>query len=115
MYEENLRIEDGVVRYCAETREAEEIQLPKGVTAISGAFAGHKRLRSVQIPEGVRSIDESAFYGCENLESLTLPNTLTEIGFRAFDGCKKLYRSIKQFRKFYKVFGIRTGKVRFPF
>lgn len=47
-------------------------------------------ITSIDIPNTVTSIGNSAFSGCTSLESLTLPNSVTSIGQRAFASCRKL-------------------------
>ena len=45
---------------------------------------------SIEIPEGVTEILDSAFNGCTKLETVTLPTTVKRIGFRAFSDCSSL-------------------------
>lgn len=47
-------------------------------------------ITSVDIPNTVTSIGNSAFEYCRSLESLTLPDSVTSIGQRAFASCSKL-------------------------
>lgn len=47
-------------------------------------------LTTLDIPDTVTSIGQSAFSGCINLESLTLPNSLVSIGNGAFANCHSL-------------------------
>jgi len=54
------------------------------------AFAGHTKLSSIKLPEGILYIEEGAFYGCTGLSSLSLPSSLTAIANRAFAGCERL-------------------------
>ncbi|MBQ7454855.1 MAG: leucine-rich repeat protein, partial [Clostridia bacterium] len=42
------------------------------------------------VPEGTRSIGDSAFNRCAALTEITLPDSLTEIGVAAFMGCGRL-------------------------
>lgn len=44
----------------------------------------------VVVPDGVRSIGDSAFYYCNNITRVTLPASLNEIGHGAFSSCSKL-------------------------
>ena len=73
--------------------------LPDTLEVIGGsAFAGVTTVKSVTIPAGVKSIDNSAFANCENLEMLIFlgndnpekaPKTFT-IGQKAFTSCGAL-------------------------
>lgn len=42
------------------------------------------------IPNGVKSIENSAFNGCSGLTSIIIPNDVTDIGENAFAGCSEL-------------------------
>ncbi len=69
------------------------IQIPaeidgRKVTSLACTFDGFYELKSVEIPEGVVSI-EGAFYGCENLEEVRLPKGLEDMS-HAFDCCYSL-------------------------
>ena len=48
---------------------------------------GMSGLTSVDIPNSVTSIGESAFSGCTGLTSVTIPNSVTSIGDNAFESC----------------------------
>jgi len=50
------------------------------------------RMKSVVIPEGVRSLGTRAFYGCDALEHVKLPFTLDIIDRNAFEKCVSLER-----------------------
>ena len=50
----------------------------------------NKRLRKVEIPEGVTSIAECVFENCKSLQSIVIPNSVTSIGEKAFNGCTSL-------------------------
>ena len=78
-----------------------EVELPKGLESIGNwALASFSNLRSIQIPEGVTRIGESALRDCnrgysdaqgtysqvDSLRSVTLPSSLREIGRAAFIG-----------------------------
>lgn len=54
-----------------------------------GAFYGCK-IKEIEIPDGITSIDDYAFYDCESLIKITIPNSVTAIGTHAFSGCKSL-------------------------
>lgn len=72
-----------------------EIELPASLTSIGAhAFSGCRSLETVIIPDSVRSIGESAFRGCGHLSPITLPSRLTSIGASAFQNCSSLERLI---------------------
>ena len=53
----------------------------KEIGRLSFAQSG---LKSIEIPEGVESIEYGAFYACEDLEKVTIPDSVTSIGTKAF-------------------------------
>lgn len=53
------------------------------------AFSDMESLKSVVVPESLKSIGSRAFAGCTSLESITLPG-VTSIGDSAFDGCMSM-------------------------
>jgi DNA-directed RNA polymerase subunit RPC12/RpoP len=68
-----------------------EALLPDNVIVIgSEAFSGCSQLKSVEINEGVTTIERGAFKNLTKLEHVTLPSTLKEIGDEAFLGCASL-------------------------
>ena len=54
------------------------------------AFMACYLLTSIEIPEGVSSIDLSVFSLCTSLEEITVPKTVKEIDYNAFGECNKL-------------------------
>ena len=48
-----------------------------------------KRLKTYQIPEGIKVIADEAFSGC-NIEEISIPKSVKAIGVKAFENCKKL-------------------------
>lgn len=54
------------------------------------AFRNCDSLKSIEIPDTVKSIGQYAFYGCNALTSVTIPNSVTTIGSDAFDYCSGL-------------------------
>lgn len=53
-------------------------------------FANNNSIKTLTIPDSVKTINFGAFSGCGNLESVTLGQNVTRIGSGAFGGCKKL-------------------------
>ena len=53
-------------------------------------FAHMYNLKSVEIPEGVKFIDESAFQYCSKLKEVTIPSSVVHIGDCAFSSCDRL-------------------------
>lgn len=56
----------------------------------SGAFSGNKKLTSITLPEGIKSIGVSAFENCSSLVRINLPGSVTEIDALAFSNCISL-------------------------
>ena len=72
--------------------EIPAIYREKPVTEIgTRAFGGHSQLTSVNIPESITSIGNSAFYNCASLTGeLIIPDSVETIGSYAFYKCSKL-------------------------
>ncbi len=72
-------------------KDVREIKLPNGTERIGyGAFAGCENLRSITLPDSVCEIGENAFCGCSSLREVILPSGLCEISDETFSGCKSL-------------------------
>ena len=54
------------------------------------AFMCCYKLKSVQIPNSVKSVGDKAFYSCDSLTSIILSDSTTSIGAQAFEGCRSL-------------------------
>ena len=59
-----------------------------------GAFEGCRTLHVIDIPEGVKSIEEDTFNGCSNLGIVILPESLEEIGANAFKDCVTIHEMV---------------------
>ena len=67
------------------------IDIPDGVVEIGDtAFRDQMAMERIEIPDSVIKIGESAFGYCESLESITIPNSVTSIGLGAFQNCSSL-------------------------
>ncbi|MGI5881369.1 MAG: leucine-rich repeat domain-containing protein [Syntrophomonadaceae bacterium] len=63
--------------------------LGRPVTKIgTEAFAGLKRLRRVEMPHTITTIDDRAFYNCPNLSSFEFSSAIDNIGVDAFTNTK---------------------------
>ena len=68
-----------------------EFIIPDGVKTIGdSAFANCKDMTNVIIPNSVTKIGEGAFENCHNLTSITIPDSVTSIEEHAFSGCSGL-------------------------
>lgn len=79
------------------TFDGEELVIPSTtvrgypVTAIDkGAFVGCQTIKSVVIPDSVKTIGKEAFYGCPSLTRVTIGKGVQEIGHEAFGGLSHL-------------------------
>ena len=67
------------------------IEIPDGVKKIDDdVFSGMDSLEKVVLPRSIRVIGTSAFRQCEKLKSIDLPEGLTEIEYDAFTYCESL-------------------------
>ena len=72
-------------------KKNESYTINDGVMYIgSEAFEYCVNLKSVIIPNSVKSIEAYAFIGCANLRSVTIPDSVTQIDREAFENCKNL-------------------------
>lgn len=65
----------------------------KELICYSGYYGNLYNLYSIEnytIPQGTRSIGDSAFYTCDSLETISIPDTVSYIGDHAFYGCRNL-------------------------
>lgn len=67
------------------------ITLPETVQIIgNGAFSDCDCLETIELSQGITSIEQYAFYGCKKLKTITLPASLKSIGRNTFEGCTSL-------------------------
>ncbi len=73
------------------SEEAEHIVLEEGITGVgAGTFDLFVNVQTVQLPESVMQIDNSAFRHCRSLQKVILPAKLEKIGEYAFGNCELL-------------------------
>ena len=76
--------------------ESTSVNIPETIAGapvtriLNSAFSDRTDLKSVRIPESVRSIGSSAFYFCQGLTEIDLPDGLTSLGAYAFRFCSGL-------------------------
>lgn len=81
----------GVMGYPSWVFYSSEVQLPSGVTKISGdCFAECYDLTSITLPEGLTILGERCFYECHALTSINIPEGVTSLEYECFGGCDAL-------------------------
>ncbi len=77
--------------YSDENTEIKDLIIPDGVKTISNsAFSGCTDITSISIPNSVTTIGSSSFSGCSSIASVIIPNGVTDIGQSAFQSCNTL-------------------------
>ena len=90
MSDENkyLEIQDTALIKC--NAEAESIIVPEGIRSIQeSAFYGCEKLKEIVLPEGITNIHYAAFSELK-INSITIPSTVKFIDERAFESCENL-------------------------
>ena len=78
--------------FCPRTRRG-RVDIPKGVKSIEEtAFADCKYVTEVLLPKGLETMGESVFENCAGLEEINIPEGVMEIGDECFNGCSNLKR-----------------------
>ena len=78
------------ILYCCPAGKTGNYSVIDGVTTITDYAFIYCGLTSINIPNGVRSIGNSAFYDCTNLASVTIPSSVVNLGESAFSQCSNL-------------------------
>ncbi|MBY0244161.1 MAG: leucine-rich repeat protein [Sphingobacteriaceae bacterium] len=67
------------------------VSLPEGLKSLGNyAFAGCSNLSSIKIPLSVTSIGSFAFKECQQLTSIDIPSSVLSIGYASFSNCTML-------------------------
>ncbi len=79
--------------YAFSSCSFDDIRLPPRVIKLGVcAFGSCKFLVSVQLNDGLETIEKQAFGDCTKLSSLEIPKSISEIAIDAFDGCRGDFR-----------------------
>ena len=71
--------------------EVTSVNIPNGVTSIgNSAFFNCQSLASITIPDSVINIGDYAFANCQSLASITIPDSVTSIEEELFGNCISL-------------------------
>ena len=77
--------------YAFDGSGIKSIIIPNGVKTIdSYSFHNCENLSSVKLSESIIKISDFCFCGCSNLSSISLPKTITAIGKHAFQQCSAM-------------------------
>ncbi len=69
----------------------QELQIPEGIRAIEDGANGYNRtLKAISLPNSLDSLGSSVFYGCSSLKSVTIPAAVKYIGENALQDCGAL-------------------------
>lgn len=67
------------------------VNIPETVTILgNSAFEGLVSMKEIAIPKGVTKVGNATFRGCRSLESVDIPDAVTLIDSYAFKGCEAL-------------------------
>ena len=80
-------IKNVLYNYCG---KSENVRIPSGVIKIGDAFSTNEMIKSVVIPDSVKTIGDYSFYECSNLTTVIMSNNVTTIGKDAFYNCTNL-------------------------
>lgn len=68
----------------------EKINLPDSITSIGSDNFQETKIKSIVLPNQLKTISFRLFYNATELQSVVIPNSVKTISSKAFEGCKKL-------------------------
>lgn len=74
-------------------KDYDKVIILDGITDVGSEAFQYSNMESVEIGNGVKTIEEHAFYTCQELRSVKFGNSLREIEDWAFGYCKSLKTS----------------------
>ena len=82
-----------IVRYTFASSGLKTVELPENLESIgNSAFRSCTSLETFVFPDKVRTIGKNTFRGCTNLKSVTMPSYLMSVASDAFRDCNQLAR-----------------------
>lgn len=90
----SIVIEEGITgigRYCFYYANAESVSFPSTLIKIGNrAFSHCSAITSLELPEGLETLEPYVFENCTGITSLVLPSSLVTIGAYVFCACSSL-------------------------
>ena len=74
------------------SRKVTDVTVSEGVTLIDQEAFRESPLKSLRLPDGLKTIAPGAFYYCRSLSDISWGTTLDSIGYQAFDNCDNLQK-----------------------
>jgi len=69
----------------SECKELTSIELPEGLETIEyNAFSNCGKLKAIRLPQSLKQIDRAAFYSCVKLSNVIIPQNVIKMGERIF-------------------------------
>ena len=90
------KVYNDYIEICDCDESAVSVEIPAELDGLpvtyigSYAFAGCNALKSIVIPDSIKTIYAYAFSGCSELQSVMIPDSVNGIGMSAFQNCAKL-------------------------
>ena len=82
-----------VPSYCfAFMNTLTSVKLPKQITSIKNYAFPQTKIKSIEIPDGVLEIGDSAFFNIQTLSEINIPSSVTTLGGSVFRSCTSLKR-----------------------